>query len=383
MILTVGIPKEEKKLEMRVGMTPEGVARLAGLRIPVIVQKGAGELSGFRDADYEKAGAVLVKDLRELYERASIIQKVKEPQPSEFPLLSKRHVIFSFLHLASPENAPVIAAFLESGSTGIGFETLEIRGGRPILKPMSEVAGGLSAPYAALLKASGLLERKVKNKSETLEALRRIAALYPKVPDDLRLENVIIWGGGIAGEAAAKFSSALGAETTVVENNTARAEWLRASLKGKIAIVAPSGLSHAALEKAEIFIGCVHKTGERAFHVMDRDQLAAACAAKRKIIMDVAIDQGGNFPMAHATTYDDPVYYDDFGNLRFAVANIPSFCGRAASAAITEAAAPYTEAMALDFERALARYPELSSAVNIRAGRIAIQSVRTAYEKRD
>lgn len=381
MPLVIGIPKEIKPRERRVGMTPEAVARLSAAGLSVAVQETAGEFSGYTDEAYRSAGARLVPDIETLYATSGLIQKVKEPQPAEFPLLRSNHVLFGFLHLASPENAEVVKALEKSGATAIGFETLEVEGMRPILKPMSEIAGALSAAYASYFISLGWQGLPDISEKSFENDLQSTASLYPEVPSHLKLSRVVIWGGGVAGELAMRFALKLGARVTLVEKNPDRAAALKRNGGQNLNIVLPDQIPIEDLEKAEVFIGCVHHTGAKAFHVISPEELSRASSSKKKVIMDVAIDQGGNFPRARATTYVRPVYLDEFGNLRFSVANIPSFCGAEATKAITQAAFPYTEAIARDFDAALARYPELVKAVNARAGRIVIDEVRAVHRK--
>ncbi len=191
----------------------------------------------------------------------------------------------------------------------------------------------------------------------------------------------MIFGCGVAGQKALEFCLKMRGEVTGVEKNPATREFLRAKFQRDfpaMALLAPEENLEPALEKAEVLIGCVHAAGRRAAQVIRETTLNAASARQKKIVMDVAIDQGGNFPGPRATDYDDPLYRDKMGNLRFAVANMPSLCGRGASERLSEAAFPYGEALARDPERAFQKFPELARAINVKRGKLANFDVQDA-----
>lgn len=376
-MLTVGIPKEIKTREKRVGLTPEMVKALRKLGIPVLVQKGAGSESGFSDEDYLRADADLVSDAKELYARADLIQKVKEPLAAEYPLLRRGQILFCFLHLASPAHCDLAKALVRSGVTAIGFETLEANGRMPILAPMSEIAGGLSAVFAGYFSSISLVEdHRIKYPGNFFEELEKVASLYPSIPAALKLKNVLIFGGGVAGQKAMEVAIEMGAAVTVVEKKPDRRKGLEEKKAKVFSSEEPMDLP---LEAADVLIGAVHVRGRRALQVVNEDQLSRASKHKKKIMMDVAIDQGGNFPEARPTTYDDPLYLDSWGNLRFAVANIPSLSGRAASEVLSQQSFHYTAALADNPEEAMNELPELARAVNVRGEEILIPAIREAH----
>lgn len=303
MPLSVGIPKEIKPLEKRVGMNPEGVAKLVQSGIPVVVQSQAGSLSGFKDDDYQKGGAYIAADLTELYGRAEFIQKVKEPQPEEYSLLQKKHVLFCFLHLASPEHCDLVRHLVKTGLTAIGFETIKKDSRLPILHPMSEIAGGLAALYAAYLRSvipadfrpgslfqdSGF--RRNDKEDGILSQLEIIAQNYPRHSlnksgtgldnrQDLSpLGSVIIFGAGIAGMQAYKLSAGIANSVCLVEQNLLRLEALK---KRGIACVSPQTLTRKQLEDADVLIGCAHSPGQRAAQVMTKEMLRDSSRIKKK-----------------------------------------------------------------------------------------------------
>lgn len=393
-MLTVGIPSEIKPLEKRVGLVPSAVSALTRLGISVAVQKGAGLGSGFSDEDYVKARARILEDAQSIYQTAGLIQKVKEPLPAEFPLLRSGQILFCFLHLASPENSELVKALVTSGVTAIGYETLEVKGRLPLLMPMSEIAGALSSAYAAYFHSLDLISKGIKAlPQDFLSQLEKIAASYPNLVSSAKIGNVVIFGGGIAGEKAMEVALKLKASVTVIEKSLTRREEIKEKIKRGLApclsgrqaelqgawphqVLAPDELTETILVDADILIGCVHSKGARAIQVLTPELLKKISAKKKKIIMDVSIDQGGNFPEAHATTYQNPIYQDSFGNIRFAVANIPSLCGRYASEALSEKSYHYTLALADDAEEAFRDLPELAQAVNVHNREIILQTVR-------
>ncbi|HTL47416.1 MAG TPA: alanine dehydrogenase [Verrucomicrobiae bacterium] len=381
-MLTIGIPREIKSREKRVGMTPDGVRALTARSVSVVVQTNAGAGSGFSDADYRAVGAEILPDAKSVYARAGLIQKVKEPLPPEYPLLRQDLLVFCFFHLAAPEQAPLLDALIASGATAIGYESLEIQNRRPLLQPMSEIAGGLSASYAAyFLKAPWAFRDPIVYPASLDADLGAIASRYPEPAGDMKSQSAVVWGGGIAGEKAMEFLLKMGAGVTLVEKYPPRAAELQKKWQhaGKLQVCFPEALGREVLGEASVFVGCVHQTGRRALQVIDEKVLEEASRAKKKMIMDVSIDQGGNFPGAKATTYESPLVRDRFGNVRFSVANIPSLCGPGASAALTRAALPYTHALAENPAGAFEKFPELEGAVNVRSGQILLPAVREAH----
>ncbi len=378
-MLALGIPKEIKSLEKRVGLTPEGVGHLCSQGIRVYVQTGAGSGSGYSDQEYEVSGARIASDAAQLFAQADLIQKVKEPLPPEYPLLRKNQILFCFLHLASPDQAALVDALTESGVTALGYETVQVEGRVPVLAPMSEIAGALASAYAAYFLDAGFLKSERQPFPADLTShLEAVARFYPQPPKNLRMSKVVIFGGGSAGQKAAEFALAMDGDVALVEKNQDRVRSLRNQWQAQFPNLRILGLDEdwmSDAEKADVLIGCVHVPGQRAAQVLSADQLRSFSRTTPKIIMDVAIDQGGNFPGSKATRYTDPVYRDGYGNIRFGVTNVPSLCGRGASAAITRSTLAYTAAMAADFHGAVKKFPELNAAINVQGGRIVHPAV--------
>lgn len=349
------------------GLTPSVVRRLTGKGIRVLVEHDAGRLSGFFDSEYRQSGAEIAPDARHLYEGAGLIQKVKEPLEAEFGFLRVDQIFFCFLHLASPENSKLREALVQSGCTAIGFETVESEGKLPILAPMSRIAGGLAAAYAAYFQSLPLTLPSYP--SGFHEGLERVAGFYPDFAGKLSIGKTVIFGGGIAGASALTAVFQMKGDAAVVEQSEERRKYLKNLTSS---VFSPEEIPETVLAGADILIGCVHARGRQAIHVLDEAMLSKISQNKKKIILDVAIDQGGNFPEARSTTYHHPLYQDSWGNLRFAVPNIPSFCGRAASEAISEAAFPYTEALALDPAEAFRRFSELERGINVFNGQMRL-----------
>ena len=381
-VRTVGIPKEIKPLEKRVGLAPEGVRKLSAAGIRVLVEAAAGAGSGFSDEDYRTAGAAIVSSPAEVY-NAGLIQKIKEPLPAEFEFLKPNQVIFSFLHLASPAACGLVKALRERRVTAIAYETLEKNGQLPLLGPMSEIAGSLSALFAAILCAAPPYASGAPFSGGALQALFEAAAAdYPRLPTHLRGVSAVIFGGGVAGMKAAETLLELGGSVRLVEMNPVRRGWLNAHFAARgnaFVCVDPADLRGADLEPAQVLIGAVHQRGKRAALVLSQDQLKAASHTVKKVIMDISIDQGGNFPGSRPTSYCDPVYRDEDGNVRFCVPNIPALAGRFATLALNELSVPYTLALAQDLEKALRQYAELAGAVNVLQGEILLAAIREVH----
>ncbi|MBP9865256.1 MAG: hypothetical protein KBC91_02510 [Candidatus Omnitrophica bacterium] len=391
MALILGIPKEIKTLEKRVGLTPEGLHQLTQQGIQVYVEKGAGEASGFSNAAYEQAGALFANSAAELYECSQIIQKIKEPLPSEFAYFHPGLILFSFLHLAAPSSCDLVKALRDNKVTALAFETLEKDGQRPLLTPMSEIAGALSSLFAGyylkleLLKpgGSGNACQAPFSRFSIREDLEKIGGAYPEIlPGMCSAAHTVIFGGGIAGASAAHYALRLGGDVTVIEKSRPRSEQLSEMFKSagsRFQVGQLECLPTALFRAAEIWIGAVHQTGKRAVQVVDKTFMETMCRENPKIIMDISIDQGGNFPEALPTSYEDPIYRDSWGNVRFCVPNIPSLAGRFASERLTSLVLPYTHALAEGYEQAVQCYPELTSSANVMDGRILLDCVRAAH----
>lgn len=382
-MLAVGVPREIKPGEKRVGLTPFGARRLKEAGVRVLVEKGAGRGSDFPDSAYEEAGAQIVPRTAELYKQAGLIKKVKEPFPPEREFLRPDLILFSFLHLASPENRELLQALLQKKVTAIGLETVEKEGRTILLEPMSEIAGTLAAYFAGFFRQQVRVKgRKVVYPARLAEKLEQLASFYPGIPERLGPGKAAVFGGGTVGKKAAEVLLKMGGEVDLIEKRKERREFLRTEFKPFGSVFRIWGLEDPFQERlraAEVWIGSVHVAGEKAPQVLSEEALGELSRAQPKLILDIAADQGGNFPQTHSTTYEDPLYLDSFGNLRFGVTNTPSLCGRRASEALEKAALPYLQALARDWKKALREFPELRSGLCVGEGKVRHQAVARAH----
>ncbi|WP_304169504.1 alanine dehydrogenase [Phenylobacterium aquaticum] len=355
--MRVGTVTEIKPLERRVGLTPAVVATLVAHGHEVFVQSGAGAGVGLTDTDYANAGGQIVADAPAVFAAADLIVKVKEPQSSEIALLTPRHTLFTYLHLApDPEQTKGLMA---SGCTAIAYETiLDERGGLPLLTPMSQVAGRMAAQVGAaylLAPAGGR------------------GLLMGGVPG-VAPAKVIILGGGVSGFNAAEIAVGMRADVTIMDISPARLAMLDAHFEGRARTVLSSrGALLELLPTADLVIGCVLVAGASAPKLVKREDLKLM--RKGAVLVDVAIDQGGCFETSHATTHVDPTYVVD-GVVHYCVANMPGAAPLTSTYALGAATTPYVLALAdMGVERALAETPGFAPGLNIQAGRVVHPAV--------
>ncbi len=354
--MRIGIPKEVKDHEYRVGMTPAGVHALVQAGHEVLVEQGAGLGSGIADELYERAGARLATDAAAVWGEAEMVIKVKEPVRSEYPYL-RGQVLFTYLHLAPlPELTDML---LERGVTGIAYETIVDREGRlPLLTPMSEVAGRM-----AVVVGASYLQKFLGGRGTLLAGV-------PGVPPG----DVVILGGGIVGINSAKMALGLGARVTVLERDLDRMRYLDDVFHGTLTTLASNFPNLiAALRRADLLIGAVLIPGRSAPKLVTRAMLKEM--KEGAVVVDVAVDQGGCFETTRPTTHSDPVYVVD-GVLHYCVANMPGAVPRTSTFALTNATLPYALALAnKGFRQAVLDDPGLRAGVNTYQGHIASQPV--------
>jgi len=401
MSFSVGIPKELKPGEKRVSLTPKGTQYLHQKGTTVYIEENAGLLSGFSNREYEKAGGILVPSAQDLWNKAHLIKKVKEPIKAEFNFFTPQHIIFTFLHLVSPSAKPLILALQKAKTTAIAYETIEKDNEIPLLKPMSEVAGTLAAYYGAIFQTHiKVIAGKIQGLQAAKSAMLEAASQYPAVPDFRYHGKLLVLGGGHVGRHAAQMAARMGGEVWVSEISEAKRKQLKVILSeakdlhvdssasglrmtngGSINLVNPSeaGKYQDCLNSADLVIGAVHSVGERAPLVIGHELLKRISQQKPKIILDISIDQGGNVAESKPCDYEELVYLDSFGNLRFSVTNIPSFCGRGASLALEAASLEYTDQLAQGLDHAIQVCPELKSGINILKGEIVHRAIREAH----
>lgn len=357
--MRIGVPREIKVHEYRVGLTPAGAAELSALGHEVWVETGAGAAIGFADADYQAAGAHIAADARAVF-AAELIVKVKEPQPEEYPLLRSGQTLFTYLHLAA--DAPQAQALLQAGVTAIAYETVTAADGSlPLLIPMSEVAGRMSIQVAAHALQSAQGGRGV--------LLGGVPGVEPG--------RVVILGGGVAGTHAAAMAVGLHADVTVVERSGKRLRELAAQFGGAVKTVYSTRSAIEALVRtADVVIGAVLLPGAATPRLVTRDMLAHMQPGA--VLVDIAIDQGGCFETSHATTHADPTFVVD-GIVHYCVANMPGAVPRTSTLSLTQATLPYIKQLAgLGVTAALQQDPHLANGLNIQAGRVVHPAVAQA-----
>jgi alanine dehydrogenase len=358
--MKIGLPKEIKDNEYRVGLTPAGVNALVNAGHEVYVQKSAGEGSGFSDEQYTKAGGKLVESADEVWQTGDMIVKVKEPIAPEYPRMREDQLLFTYLHLA-PE-LELTKQMMERKVTGVAYETItDVHGKLPLLTPMSEVAGRMSVQVGATF-----LEKMNGGKGILLGGV-------PGVP----AANVLIIGGGVVGTEAAKMAVGLGARVTIIDRNLDRLRQLDDIFLSKVQTMASSRYAiEEAIAHADVVIGAVLVVGAAAPKLVTRDMLKLV--PNGSVLVDVAVDQGGCFETTHATTHSNPTYYEE-GVLHYCVANMPGAVPRTSTFALTNATLPYALDLAnKGFERAIADDKGLREGVNTYAGKLTYEAVATS-----
>ena len=400
----IGVPKEIKPQAERVGLTPRGARFLASKGVKVLVEKGAGR-EHFSDEEYLAAGAELVNTADEVWAKATIIKKVKEPLESEQKYFRKGLTIFTYLHLASPELKGLTSQLLRDGVIGIAYETIEtIEGGKkatPVLRPMSIIAGDLGGYYAALYANHKITVASNDENPDTIglsgegnTLLGTIKKDYEKVQKvsafdgTLTGKQAVVLGGGVSGESMARRLLESGAAVTITDTNTDRLDELRDIFKDHmdkltlievgrdINVVEPDLLKK--YKDADILGGCILVPGGIAPQ-MSKSLLSKISVDKPKVIIDIALDQGGNFYGSYSRTYADPVFLDEFKNTRFCVPNMPDAVGRIASIELEKTNIFYTLALAMGKRNALKIFPELEGGFNTEDGELVHDKVKAAY----
>jgi alanine dehydrogenase len=355
--MKIGLPKEIKDNEYRVGLTPAGVRAFTDAGHQVFVQKTAGEGSGFEDALYEKAGAKLLDTADQVWAEGDMIVKVKEPIAPEYPRMRENQLLFTYLHLA-PERE-LTKQLLERKVTGVAYETITDKQGRlPLLTPMSEVAGRMSVQVGA-----SYLEKMNGGKGILLGGV-------PGVPAG----RVVIIGGGVVGTEAAKMAIGLGAHVTIIDRNLDRLRYLDDIFQSKIATLASSRYQIIeAISNADLVIGAVLVVGAAAPKLVTREMLKDI--PKGSVLVDVAVDQGGCFETTRPTTHSNPTYYEE-GVLHYCVANMPGAVPRTSTFGLTNATLPYALKLAnKGFLEAIRSDDGLKEGVNTHAGKLTYEAI--------
>jgi alanine dehydrogenase len=358
---TVGVPKEIKQDEDRVAIAPSGVHALTQGGHKVLIQKGAGKGSGIADAEYRQAGAETVDQPAEIFARADVIAKVKEPLPEEYGMLRPDQVIFTFFHFAASRE--LTEAMVQSGATCVAYETLRDRDGRlPLLTPMSEVAGRM-----AVLEGARHLERPCGGRG----------VLISGVPG-VEPAKIVILGGGVVGFNAATIAAGLGAQVSIFDVNPERLRYLDAILPPNVTTLYsnPFMIKKKVLQ-ADLVIGAVLVAGARAPILVSRDDVHHM--KDGSVVVDVAVDQGGCVETCRPTTHSHPTFIEE-GVVHYCVANMPGAVARTSTFALTNATLPYLEVLAGGGIRAFAGLGEgAEQGVNIHRGKVCHEGVARAF----
>jgi alanine dehydrogenase len=358
----VGLPKEIKDNEYRVGLTPAGVRALKDGGHEIVVETNAGGGSGFEDSLYQRAGATIVESADKVWTRADMIVKVKEPIAPEYPRMREGQMLFTYLHLAPDRE--LTKQLVERKVTGIAYETITDRHGTlPLLTPMSEVAGRMAIQVGA-----HYLEKMSGGRGILLGGV-------PGVP----AARVVIIGGGVVGTNAAKIAVGMGAHVTIIDNNLDRLRELDDIFLSKISTLASSAyMIHDAISQADLIVGAVLVPGAAAPKLITRSMLKDV--PNGSVIVDVAVDQGGCIETTHPTTHSNPTYYVE-GVLHYCVANMPGAVPRTSTFALTNATLPYALKLAnKGFHDAINSDPGLKEGVNTFAGHCTYQAVASAQD---
>lgn len=359
--MLIGVPKEIKNNEYRVGMTPAGVRELCAAGHQVIVEQSAGQAIGFTDPLYQQAGATIVERAEEIFQRADMIVKVKEPQVNERAMLRPGQVLFTYLHLAP--DFEQTRDLIESGAVCIAYETVtDASGGLPLLAPMSEVAGRMAvqAGAHALEKSQGGMGI----------LLGGVAGVEPA--------SVLVLGGGVVGLNAARMATGLGADVTIIDKSLARLKQLDDLYGPQIkTLYATTEAIEQKVYQADMVVGAVLLPGAQTPKLISRAMLANM--KKGAVLVDVSIDQGGCFESSHPTTHAEPTY-EESGVIHYCVANMPGAVARTSTQALTNATLPYVLEIAnKGYQQALLANSHLMAGLNICHGHVTYQAVAQAH----
>lgn len=357
--MLIGVPKEIKNHEYRVGLTPASVMELVTRGHPVLVEKGAGAAIDFPDSDYLAAGAEIADSAAEIFAAADMIVKVKEPQPDECAMLRPGQILYTYLHLApDPRQTELL---IKSGATCIAYETVtDDQGGLPLLAPMSEVAGRMSVQAGAYH-----LEKAQGGRGVLLGGVPGVAPA-----------KVLVIGGGVVGDNAAAMAVGMGADVTILDRSIPRLRQLDAKYEGRARCVysTAAAIEEYALE-ADLVVGAVLIPGAAAPKLLTRDLIKRM--KRGAVVVDVAIDQGGCFETSHPTTHQEPTYVVD-DVVHYSVANMPGGVARTSTLALNNATLPYALALADDPLKAVLGDQNLRNGLNVHAGKVTCKAVAEA-----
>ncbi|MCE0484386.1 MAG: alanine dehydrogenase [Methylacidiphilales bacterium] len=356
--MTIGVPKEIKTQEHRVGLLPSAAYLLVQRGHKVIVERGAGVDAGYPDDAYAQAGATLADSHEEPF-RADLIVKVKEPVASEYPLLRPDQILFTYLHLAA--NRDLTQALVQSGVTAIAYETVTRNHRLPLLEPMSEIAGRMS-----VIVGGHFLARPHGGNGVLLGG---VPGVLPG--------RVVVLGGGTSGVNAARMATGLGADVTILEVDVERMRFLDITMGSAHTLYSSEAHLVELLPAVDLLIGAVLVPGAKAPKLLSRAMLR--CMKSGSVFVDIAIDQGGCAETSRPTTHDDPVFVEE-GVLHYCVANMPGAYARTATQALTNVTYPYIEALAdLGLADACRKFDGLAAGINVHQHRVTYEAVAKAH----
>ena len=357
--MIIGVPKEIKEQEQRVALLPSLTNQLTRHGHSVLVERNAGLGSGYPDQDYVKAGAEIVEQAKEVFARADMIVKVKEPLKAEFPLLRRGQILFTYLHLAASKS--LTEALLKSGVTGVAYETIQVDHRLPLLEPMSEIAGRMSVVMGANFLA------KYNGGSGVL--LGGVPGVLPG--------RVVILGGGTSGGNALRMAKGLGADATILDVDVERLRFLDIAIENLHTLYSNEANLDDLMPDCDLLIGAVLLPGAKAPKLITRAMLRKMKPGS--VMVDISIDQGGCAETSRPTTHLDPVYVEE-GVTHYCVANMPAAYARTATQALTNVTYRYVELLAdLGLEGACKKQPALIGGINTRDGRLTCNAVAEAH----
>ncbi len=353
--MVIGVPRELKEQENRVALLPSAAYQLTKRGHQIVVESGAGAGCGYPDEEYEHAGARLVQDHAEVFAAADLIVKVKEPLPSEYPLLRKGQILFTYLHLAASRS--LTEALMKSGATCVAYETVEVNRRLPLLEPMSEIAGRMS-----IIAGGHFLAKHNGGKGVLLGG---VPGVLPG--------RVVVIGGGTAGVNAARMATGLGADVTILEVDLERMRFLDITMHTAHTLYSSEASLIELLPTVDLLVGAVLVPGARAPKLITREMLRMMKPGT--VLVDIAIDQGGCVETSRATTHDSPTFVEE-GIVHYCVANMPGAYARTATQALTNVTYRYVEAIAdYGLAEACRRLPGLEQGINIQDGKLTLKAV--------
>jgi len=357
--MVIGVPKEIKEQERRIALVPSAAELLTKRGHTVLVEKNGGVGSGYPDEEYRKAGAEIVDLAKDVFARADMIVKVKEPLPAEFPLLRKGQILFTYLHLAASK--PLTEALLKSGVVGVAYETIQVGNRLPLLEPMSEIAGRMSVVMGAYFLA--------KHNGGSGVLLGGVPGVLPG--------RVVVIGGGTAGVNAARMATGLGADVTILEVDLERMRFLDITMGSAHTLYSSESHLRELMPNVDLLIGAVLVPGAKAPKLITRAMLKAMKPGS--VLVDIAIDQGGCAETSQPTTHLQPTYVEE-DVIHYCVANMPAAYARTATQALTNITYGYVELLAdLGLDEACKKQPALIGGINTRDGKLTCRAVAEAH----